>query len=474
VTIARSFDPQQAHAHVTALASPEMAGRQAGSPGAARAAAYLAEQFAAYGLLPAGDLTGAGRGTTFLQRFPISYTTFLSAPRLEIVDREGQVVEALAYRQDFVALVSVASLTRGGWGEGMGELVWVADADYAGMELDGKIALRRPSSAIEAEVAQAVAHGAGGLILVGQKEKEKEALARQPLPLFFSAGRSIPVLELTRPGYQRLLAECVPPAIEQIAPNALPALPLGLHVRLAVPLGAPETVQAANVLGLLPGSDPALRDQVLVLAAGYDYVGDDPEAVVCPSQVTSYELRVTGQGAGCERVAGRRYPGANEGASGVGVLLEVARLWHEAGYRPRYSVLFAAWGAHEAGAAGLRYYITHPVFSLERTAAVLQLGAVGGGEGYCLDAYGTREREGLLRFSMQAADEQLDGRLMIKKPSGESDPAPLRQAGVPTLFLNWRDARAENWPAELADPIELRQLRVTGQMVTLAAMTLAR
>jgi uncharacterized protein len=472
IEIARAFDPDQAYAHVAYLASPELAGRQAGSPAAERAATFIAARFAEYGLLPAASLAAAEEESPFLQRFPISTTTLLSAPHLEIVDREGRTAEALAYRQDYVILLSES----GGWGEAMGELVWIAAADYSAMDLDGKVVLRRPSQGIESEVAQAAEQGAGGLILVGTKEGEKGSWAKRALPLFFADGRSIPVLELTRQGYQRLL-EAVGQTQEGLL-HAPPALPLGLEARMAVPLAPPETGRAANVLGWLPGSDPALRGQAILLAAQYDHVGDDPDALVCPPESGGQEAGHRGGAPyppDCEWVAGKRYAGANDNASGVGVLLEIARTWHESGYRPRHSVIFAAWGAHEPGEMGLRYYLENPAFPLDRTVAAFQLDAVGGGKGYYLDARGTRESEGLLRFHIQAADAWIDdGRVALREPSGTRDPAPLRQAGIPTLSLTWRDASAEHWPVELADEVEPARLAVTGQMVTLALMSIAR
>jgi Zn-dependent M28 family amino/carboxypeptidase len=159
----------------------------------------------------------------------------------------------------------------------------------------------------------------------------------------------------------------------------------------------------------------------------------------------------------------------------VAVMLEIARLWQAAGYRPSRSVLFAAWGAQEPGQRGMVYYAEHPAFPLEDTCAVLHLEAVGGGEGYYLGAQGTREQEGLLRAALQAAEDELDGRLTIVSPPKRDDPAALlRQAEIPTLWLTWREASEENWPEQYADPVEPYRLGVTGQMVALGLMILAR
>jgi hypothetical protein len=197
----------------------------------------------------------------------------------------------------------------------------------------------------------------------------------------------------------------------------------------------------------------------------------------------------------------RRYAGANDDASGIGVLLEIARLWQEQGYRPQRSVLFAAWGAQELGDIGSRYYVGHPFLPLAQTAAMLQLDAVGGGAGHYMEAEGLRETEGQLLFSMEAAEDLVDGRLQLTAPretsllSEEKDPiyisifegvssqwvrakqsdhAPFRQIGVPTLLVTWRGASEDNWPVEIADEVEPYRLGVTGRMVTLVMMSVAR
>jgi hypothetical protein len=462
IDVAVAFDAEGAEGHVRALADPALAGRRAGSAGAAAAATYIAARFAEYGLVP----VGGGGDAAFLQSFPITHTALLSAPRFELVDGNGRIVETFAYRHDFVARLGGAA----GGGTAMGELVWVRDGDYQGLELAGKIVLRRPSHVLEVEVARAVEGGAEALILVGEREGEGALWAKELSPVDALPESGMPVLELTRPGYLRL-SEAIgrTPADVEDSP---PALPLGVRASVGVSLSPPEAAEAANVLGLLPGSDPVLRDELIVLGAHYDHVGDDPAALACPLGASIADEE--GRQAACVRLPGKRYPGANDDASGVGVLLEIARLWQATGYRPRRSLLFAAWGAQELGEVGSTYYVAHPVFPLEQTVAVLQLDAVGGGEGYFLEAQGTREREGLLLFSMTAAADWVDGRLTLRGPSGRSDHVPFRDAGLPALLLTWRGASEDNWPAEIADEVEPYRLGVTGRMVTLALMSLAR
>ncbi|MGD8626404.1 MAG: M20/M25/M40 family metallo-hydrolase, partial [Anaerolineae bacterium] len=383
IEIANAFDPERVEAHIEALARPELAGRQAGSPGAEAAAAYIADEFARVGLLPAGDLPegSAGEGgSSFFQSLPITYTTLLAAPRLAIVDERGQTLDALIYREDFILPPDAA-----GSGDPVrGELIWVQDGDLAGMDLAGKVVVLEAPGVAAAQAAQVAEQGAAALLVAGDEESAKVLLAKAPLSTDPSSAPPIPVLALTAAGLERLLQ--VAGYAQPRDLGSLPAVPLALRAEIEVPLGAPQGVETANVLGLLPGSDPTLKNEIIILGAHYDHVGDDPEGLLC----TAAPAGGSGQAAGttCETVAGRRFAGANDDASGVGVLLEMARLWSETGYRPKRSILFAAWGAQELGELGSSYYVEHPAFPLAQTSAMLQLDAVGGGGGYYLEAQG--------------------------------------------------------------------------------------
>ncbi len=449
IEIANGFDVAQATQHIAVLAAPELAGRQAGSPGAETAAAYIADQFAAYGLepVPIGMtvITSTESVTetavfipelSYFQPFTIEFATLTAVPRLELG------TETLDYRRHFMTLLS--EIPGGGLAEG--QLVFVRDGTYTGMDLSGKIVIRIPETAVFDEMTAAMEHGAAGLILVGESDYEKDFQMKRPFPATYPDETTIPTLLLTQIGLERLLEIT---GLTRADLNTLPtALPLDLQVQMDVPLSQPEVVETANVLGYLPGSDPDLRSETIIIGAHYDHVGDDPGE--------------------------RPYSGANDNASGVAVLLEIARLWQETGYRPGRSVLFAAWGAQEPGEIGSSYYISHPVMSLTNTTNVIVLDSVGGGAGHRLMAQGNWERDGLMLFGAEQADGVLDGRLRTNIPANQSDDTPFREAGLPTMLLTWTDASEENWPDALADEIDPDDLAASGRMATLAIMMTAR
>jgi Zn-dependent M28 family amino/carboxypeptidase len=176
----------------------------------------------------------------------------------------------------------------------------------------------------------------------------------------------------------------------------------------------------------------------------------------------------------CEQIPGWQYSGANDNAAGVGVLLEIARLWHESGYRPKRTVVFAAWAAQEAGEVGSTLYVEHPAMPLENTVATIQLDGLAGGGGFYLVAQGQREDEGEMIFTMEIANQLLDGRLILPRESARSDQIPFQEAGVPSMLVGWRYASDDNWPDGIADEIEAMRVDIAGRLVTLTLMAMAR
>ncbi|MBN1995256.1 MAG: M20/M25/M40 family metallo-hydrolase [Anaerolineae bacterium] len=449
VDLAQQFAVAAVETHLTALTRPEYAGRAPGSAGEAAAATYIAKQFATYGLTP------AGADGSFLQPFPITYSVLTSVPRLWALNQAGQPVAALGHRQDFVVIQDEAA----GGGRVEADVVWIRGQDYGPIRLAGKVALRTLTGPLAEEIAAAIAHDAGGLILVGTRQEKELWPKKLVTPESDTPEKTIPVVELTPAAFKRLI-ETAGHSVTDLNTSP-PVMPLALRVLLEVPLQT-QTLTSANVLGLLPGSDLALQDEVIILGAHYDHVGDDPDERVCLA---------TGE---CIDLPGLAYTGANEDAAAVGVLLEIARLWQEKNYRPARTVLFAAWGSQELDQAGSRYYVAQPTLPLTDTVAMFQLEAVGGGRGFRLQAHGDKE-EVMLRFTVEAAARQVEARLnSFPKSAPPSDHESFRRKGIPAMLISWEKAATENLPLPYDDEIDLLRLGQTGRTVTLALMMLAQ
>jgi Peptidase family M28 len=109
-----------------------------------------------------------------------------------------------------------------------------------------------------------------------------------------------------------------------------------------------------NVIGVLEGSDPKLKDTYILVTAHYDHLG----------------MKATGDG-------DRIYNGANDDGSGTVSVIEVANAMAAAGYRPRRSIVFMTFWGEERGLLGSTYYGKNPIFPLARTIADVNLEQVG-------------------------------------------------------------------------------------------------
>ncbi|MEJ2707957.1 MAG: M20/M25/M40 family metallo-hydrolase [Anaerolineales bacterium] len=456
IQVVEQFDGNEAARQAGFLSSPSFQGRQAGTSGAERAAEYIAQAFAGYGLQPVGD---PAQGS-FLQTFTFTETVLAQAPDLSVLDDRGKLVTAIPYREGYSILRGLPeeqpALT--------GELVWVPGSSYPNQDFSGKVILRMPGVEIADEIQLAEDHGAAGLILVSYKRDEVEVYGKTPLtPLAVSS--HIPVFELTLAGYQSLLEAA---GLDMKSVGDVPeGQSLGLVARMHAPVAGPRLAESANVLGVLPGSDPQLKDEVVILGAHYDYVGDDPDVWHCPSNPQGRSLD-------CGRIPGLRYPGENDNASGVGVLLEIARSWQQAGFQPKRTVLFAAWGAQEQGEIGSRFYLQNPVVPLESTTALIQVDGVGGGDGFNLGVQGVWEQDGLLLFSAQAVEKMMGETLTFTSRLDRSDHLVFADAGIPALLFSWRLAGEDNLPDGLASASRPERLETSGKIIELASMAVAR
>ena len=115
---------------------------------------------------------------------------------------------------------------------------------------------------------------------------------------------------------------------------------------------------ANNVVGVLRGSDPVLKDTYVILSSHYDHVG-----LAAPSDNRSGDDRI--------------FNGANDDASGTASVLEIANALASLHPRPKRSVLVILFCGEEKGLVGSRYYASHPLAPLEQTIAQINMEQMG-------------------------------------------------------------------------------------------------
>jgi hypothetical protein len=192
-----------------------------------------------------------------------------------------------------------------------------------------------------------------------------------------------------------------------------------VSVHIAATHRTPATLR--NVIGVLRGSDPALRDTYVLLTAHYDHLG----------------VRANGSG-------DRIYNGANDDGSGTVSVMEVARALARLPKHPRRSIVFMTFFGEEEGLIGSEYYVHHPVWPLAKTVADLNLEQVGrtdSTEGQQISNASLTGFDYSDLTSYVASAGERTGIRVYKNPRGSddyfgaSDNFSFAQAGVPAETL---------------------------------------
>jgi Zn-dependent M28 family amino/carboxypeptidase len=188
-------------------------------------------------------------------------------------------------------------------------------------------------------------------------------------------------------------------------------------------------VRSRNVVAKLEGSDPALRDQYVIYSAHWDHLGRES----------------TPEG-------GRVYHGANDNASGVAAVLELARAFRALPTPPARSILFLCTTAEEKGLLGAKYYATHPLYPLERTVANVNIDG--------LNQWGPTRDLVVTGWEMSTLQDVLarvagtEGRVLVPDPEPEkgfyyrADHFEFARQGVPALYTGAgieHPGRPEGW-----------------------------
>ncbi|HEY1373905.1 MAG TPA: M20/M25/M40 family metallo-hydrolase [Candidatus Binatia bacterium] len=412
--------------HVRTLADDGMMGRGVDTPGIDMARDYIAAQFKKYGVAPGGT---AG----YFQRLEVT-------TGVEMVGRNEAKLGAadLALSRDWTPLGFSASAAA------EGEVVFAgygitaenhAYDDYAGIDAKGKIVLvlryepprkddkspfgKYPRSSryatLNFKATNARAHGAAGLILLDLSSPQDELMT---LGRTMGHGQG----DLVAAQMRRETAEAIVGASGVSLSDLKAAIDReekphsaaigGLKARLAVNLK--KTVrQTDNVVAVLPGSDPKLKDENIVIGAHYDHLGLGHYGTMDPN------------------AEGQIHNGADDNASGVAVMLSVAQRF-AAGRPPPRTLVFVAFTGEELGLYGSRYFVDHPPFPLTATKAMINLDMVG------------RMQDN--KLMVNTADTAKEFRAMIgraagglevdmKATGGGSDHASFYAKGIPAVHL---------------------------------------
>jgi Zn-dependent M28 family amino/carboxypeptidase len=389
---------ERLRAHIEYLASAKLEGRRTGSPGANLAAEYIAREFARYGLrrsigydTPGMSHFEADSPKRYLQEFPYVAGVVLGNENVLSVHFGGKDgVVNLRAGEDWMPLGFSANATIQNAGAAfVGYGVTAAELnydDYSNDRAKEKLAIALSGTSdgdnphgqfarYEDARWKAIAArnaGAKALLIIAREENFKDdRLAR--LRYDNSAGEAaIPVFAISQQVALRLLgadditfltslANDLAKSHSQVKTTDTAVLKsLGFSNsfrRISIDIKRQEVV-AYNVVGILDGSDPILKNEVVVIGAHYDHLGRGGEGSLAPKE-------------------GEIHHGADDNASGVAGVLELARTFSEQRPRPRRTIVFIAFSGEEEGLLGSNYYVNHPIVPLANTVAMINMDMIG-------------------------------------------------------------------------------------------------
>jgi len=353
-----------------------MKGRGSGSPELTQAANYIADQFKAIGLEP---LNG-----TYFQ--PFEAVVGAEMGRNNSLALSGASGHSYRLNQDFIPLSfsataeKSASLAFVGYGITASEYNY---DDYAGIDVNGKIVVvlrHEPQEESDQSVFRgrqitrhaglvnkainARSHGAAALVLVNDPVNHSDDRLIRFGRIDGPADMGIPIIQVKQSVAAEWLRrsgrslEDLQRAIDRDLSNQSFLLPADVELSIQAEVSQKKAV-LHNVVGFLPGTDPALRDQVIVIGAHYDHLGLGDEDSLAPNAV------------------GQIHHGADDNASGTAGMMELARFFSERSNRPRHSMLFMGFSGEEIGLLGSAHYVEQPLIPNERIKAMINLDMIG-------------------------------------------------------------------------------------------------
>jgi Zn-dependent M28 family amino/carboxypeptidase len=371
ISAMQQINPERIRAHVRYLSHDLLEGRGTGQRGGDIAAEYIATEFALYGLKPAGD------SGTYMQKVPLVGVTTLPDTKFSLVPDNGPPTE-LKFRDEYVAFDETqqpqsdvdAPIVYVGYGIEAPEYRW---DDYKGVDVRGKVLLmlvNEPPSddpnffkgraltyygRWTYKYEEAARKGAVGVILIHQTD-----MASYPWEVVrnsnsgeksYLKAEGVPKLRVASWIQRDIASQLATAAGLDLDKLMLSARSRDFHpVPLPVKLKAHMVSQVRpftsnNVVAMLPGSNPNLKSEAVLYTAHYDHLGIRPDM---PGD--------------------NIYNGADDNATGCGILLELAHAYSLAAKAPARSVIFASVTAEEQGLLGSEYLGKHPPVPAARIA----------------------------------------------------------------------------------------------------------
>jgi hypothetical protein len=406
--------PDRLQKDIKHLSSDALEGRRTGSKGATEAARYVAAEFSR---LKLKSLTAGYR-----QKFP--YVSGVTLGKTNNLTFGRDKLEPVV---DWLPLGFSSSAKAGGALVFVGYGITASELnhdDYANANATGKIVIAlqgTPDGAnphgrfarFEGVRWKAVAArnaGAKALIVIARETNFKDDRLTKLAYDNMAGDAGLPVVIMSRQAADRLLA-LSGSSLSQLE-QAPTARSLNGEISLTTDVIRNE-VAAYNVIGMLEGSDPLLKKDVIIIGAHYDHLGRGGDGSLAPS-------------------IGEIHHGADDNASGTAGVLELARLFTT--QKPKRTILFMAFGGEEEGLLGSNYYVNHPLLPLANTVAMINMDMIGRMKDrrLVIGGVGTAKEW----RDIMAADAEKSFQLTLNEDGfGPSDHSSFYAKQIPVLFF---------------------------------------
>lgn len=488
--------------HIYFLASDEMGGRDSMSAEGRVAAQYIAGFFHRSGLKAVGD------NGTYFQNFPMveahldrsaSYLRARTGP----TTGGGTATRDYAFGPDFTmgrqgnADVSIdAPLVFAGYGISAPEYQY---DDFAGVDVSGKVVMvlnhepqeRDPQSRFmggfhtvhaynwwKPEVIRQ--HGAVAILMVNEAKSHRpprtasgptnaQVRTDRPSHTLTSPFWDLPMFNISR----RVADELLKPTgktIDQLeadidrsgAPQSLPVPGVTIEGRRAIK--ERSVAQTRNVVGVIEGSDPTLKNEYVLVTGHYDHVGQKDQFI---------------------------YHGADDNASATAAVIEIAEAFKANPAPPKRSVMFLVFEAEEDGLLGAFHYVANPIVPLDKTVAVINMDMIGRDEDS--PTWNTKAADNVNSVNLIGTLYSPDVRKVVETENGSiglkldyktdaddregwfsrSDQYPFAVKGIPVAFFNTGEHPDYHTANDTWDRINYPKMEKIVRLVYLSARSLA-
>jgi hypothetical protein len=404
--------------NVKTLCSDEFDGRLPGSEGYNKAAEFAAEKFEQAGLLPMGD-------ENYFQYFNVEYNKIKLPVVFTAITPDRDYSFKLGEDFVFRGFTGSGNLTLPvafcGYGISRPDLGY---DDYENIDVENKVVIvfkQNPTWKISDSTwggefpreksRIAYEHGAKGILFVSRPNDDK------PQPLIGSVmhgeGKQLlnfPQLQisidaaniiLSEP--QQTISECQSKIDDNKTPNSFST---ETKVEIRVETSYENIAGTMNVIGLLAGSDPELKNEYLIIGAHLDHVGSQ---------------------------AGLLFPGANDNASGSAAVIELAKAFQKNETKPKRSIIFVLFASEEQGLFGSKYFAENMKVALEKVVAMFNLDCIGYGDSIQVG----NGKSAPALWNIADSLDQRNNSLMVKETwsGGGADATAFHEKEIPCLYF---------------------------------------